>query len=906
MKKLIFALFVLSFLSACGGGGGGEDIQKQVSFPEENMPVVTSNNPSQEEDAESGSTVPVLEEEPPLSEPYSGPEPEFVPDAVSENPENSGPASDPVLNPGPAPEPVTYPVPDSEPEFVPDAASENPENSGPASDPVPDPKPTPKPVPDPVPDPKPTPKPVPDPVPDPEPDPVPKPNQPPTSTSLEIVVEEDSFWLGKPLVVDPDDDTHKVEALTLPEHGTLRVYPTGAFEYFPNPNYNGSDSFRYKAIDSEGLFVEGVAKITVIPVNDPPSGVTDVFVSVDEDTTGTFSFEVRDIDVGDSHTFEIVSNALNGNAVSNGKTVSYTPNKDYFGEDYFVLRIIDSGGLFVDQRIIVDVNPVDDPIVRIDDTYIVVDEDSGLTCHELNIVDPDGPPLDFFGRPGSYSAKIQFMKDIEMFFDRKSLCIIPFFDLNGEFYTELIVSDGIVEKTARVYITVTPVNDPPLASDVSVFAETETQVIITPEVSDIDEQDTYTVDVSLAPQNGTVSVSSDGKSLLYTSNAEFLGQDEFVYIVTDSGGATATAKATVNVTPKIYNIDPLVIENSSVFWVKTAVYQNKIAAFWADKYISTGGSLNVSFSYDEGQTFEPSGFVASGFYPEYTFVDDAGTVYVFMFNGSWLMRNVGFTSNWQYVVAPFGIKGAFVDGQGIYVTNSGGFAVSFDESASWQIKSRPDEIEHYNCKRNAFGKHNGVLHIIFGCQTSGIQYMSYDIQNDIFTPAKKIGEKLSYSSIWHPTKGKIYLFASCLHYPYRDSKGDIYVLRSCDNGDTWENVFVAPIIYGDLSNFEPFVIGAIGYTKIPHKVWFDTTTGNILALQESEYRSGYMNLVEYQYDSLSGNWNSQAVRKTDIFSPMWGDIRSGALDVDIISGKKLYFVHNYNGSFVYSEVPIKP
>src|SRR3989441_12023886 len=77
-----------------------------------------------------------------------------------------------------------------------------------------------------------------------------------------------------------------------PPHGTLSLNSDGSFSYTPALNYNGPDSFTYKANDGQADSpTNATVSITVTPVNDPPgtSGgiVADDSYSTAEDTTLT-------------------------------------------------------------------------------------------------------------------------------------------------------------------------------------------------------------------------------------------------------------------------------------------------------------------------------------------------------------------------------------------------------------------------------------------------------------------------------------------------------------------------------------------------------------------------------------------------------------------------------------------
>ncbi|MGE0880867.1 MAG: Ig-like domain-containing protein, partial [Acidimicrobiia bacterium] len=103
--------------------------------------------------------------------------------------------------------------------------------------------------------------------------------------------------------------------------------------------------------------------------------------------------------------------------------------------------------------------------------------------------------------------------------------------------------------TATVTVTVTPVNDPPVAVDdtVSVVGDTVANVI-TPLINDSDIDNTITVTAVTPPIHGTVAINPDSATLTYTPAAGYRGPDSFTYTITDAAGATATATVTVAVT----------------------------------------------------------------------------------------------------------------------------------------------------------------------------------------------------------------------------------------------------------------------------------------------------------------------------------------------------------------------
>src|SRR3989475_3754039 len=81
---------------------------------------------------------------------------------------------------------------------------------------------------------------------------------------------------------DVDGDTLSAVLVSQPTHGSLTLNGNGSFSYVPAANYNGTDSFTYKANDGQADSGIATVNITVTAVNDPPVGVNDSYTTVEE------------------------------------------------------------------------------------------------------------------------------------------------------------------------------------------------------------------------------------------------------------------------------------------------------------------------------------------------------------------------------------------------------------------------------------------------------------------------------------------------------------------------------------------------------------------------------------------------------------------------------------------------
>jgi DNA/RNA endonuclease G (NUC1) len=112
------------------------------------------------------------------------------------------------------------------------------------------------------------------------------------------------------------------------------------------------------------------------------------------------------------------------------------------------------------------------------------------------------------------------------------------------------VNDGNRDSnTSTVNITITEVNDVPLANSQSVTTNSNTPVDITLTGSDIETTDVL-FEVTVNPAHGTLS--GTGSNLTYTPHTNYTGPDSFEFTVRDSGDGAAvaltSAPATVSIT----------------------------------------------------------------------------------------------------------------------------------------------------------------------------------------------------------------------------------------------------------------------------------------------------------------------------------------------------------------------
>ncbi|MBO0158320.1 tandem-95 repeat protein [Vibrio parahaemolyticus] len=252
--------------------------------------------------------------------------------------------------------------------------------------------------------------------------------------------------------------------------------------------------------------------------------------NVDDEDKDTLSVENLIIDKG------------NGTLVDNGDgTWTFTPQIDDDTEVSFTFDIIDDEDLVVSGSANLDILPINDA-PNAENDVITTEEDTAVTIDVLvNDSDVEGDALSI------QSASVPSEQGSVDIVDGK-LVFTPAENFNGEATITYIVTDGDLTDEANVTVTVTPVNDSPVAVDDTVSTQEDTVVIIDvlPNDTDVDGDKLSIESASVPKEQGTVEV-VDGK-LVFTPAENFNGDAEITYTVTD-GQLTDEAKVTVTVNP---------------------------------------------------------------------------------------------------------------------------------------------------------------------------------------------------------------------------------------------------------------------------------------------------------------------------------------------------------------------
>src|SRR5207248_2621265 len=202
-------------------------------------------------------------------------------------------------------------------------------------------------------------------------------NDPPVAANDSYAATEDTvLTIAAPGVLanDSDVDGDPLTALIVvgPGHGSVTLNANGSFTFTPAANYNGADSFTYKANDGTLNSNVATVTITVTSVNDPPVANAQS-VTTNQDTAKAISLTASDVD-GDPLTYSIVAGPTHGALSGTAPNLTYTPAANYNGPDSFTFKANDGTVDSSAATVSITVTAVNDPPVAANDGYAATED----------------------------------------------------------------------------------------------------------------------------------------------------------------------------------------------------------------------------------------------------------------------------------------------------------------------------------------------------------------------------------------------------------------------------------------------------------------------------------------------------------------------------------------------------
>jgi Ca2+-binding RTX toxin-like protein len=373
---------------------------------------------------------------------------------------------------------------------------------------------------------------------------------------------------------------------------------TQRFTGTPPANFNGAMDIRVTASDGS-LFASDDFRLTINPVNDAPAVVTPLTDTVASVGT-TLSYIVPagsfvDLD-GDVLTYSAVQSngsALPGWLSFDGSTRSFTGTPPNGAQGNYDIRVTASDGSLTASdifRLTVNLNNVGPAVaVALPDRSSGEDAAFDFTLAANSFTDANGDTL-------SYTARLAGGAALPVWIgfngSTRSFTGTPPANFNGTIDIEVVASDGALSAADIFRLTISPVNDTPVAvNDGGLTVATGSSLTIAPATllaNDSDPDGTAPTLQSVGGAvNGTVAINGTGQ-IVFTPTISAAGTGSFTYTITD-GALTSTATVTLSVTqsgtPWVYGTSG----NDNINGAMNAV--NRIDGGAGNDTI-TGGNLN--------------------------------------------------------------------------------------------------------------------------------------------------------------------------------------------------------------------------------------------------------------------------------------------------------------------------
>jgi large repetitive protein len=379
-------------------------------------------------------------------------------------------------------------------------------------------------------------------------------NDAPVAEGQSVITNEDTAIDITLVGHDIEEDDLEYSLVDTPIHGDILINGN-VFEYTPDENYLGLDSFTFKVNDGSTDSNVATVYITVNAINDQPVAY-DQNLETNEDTALNISLTGFDVDLDDL-IFEIIDPVLNGSLEKVVDVWVYTPNEDFNGIDGFTFRVSD-GVLYSElAEVVITVHPINDAPVANDNAYST-DEDTALVILSgsgvlMNDEDVDEDLFEVYDFTQTTYGDLVLNAD-------GSFTYTPELDFNGQdsFIYRIIDENETISQSGDVTIDVGNVNDIPTADDQALTTAEDTALVITLTGDDAEDL-TLDYNVLTQPTNGVLS--GVGSTLTYTPNLNYVGTDSFNFQAEDSEEALSDI-ATISITITAVNDAPVAVPSA--------------------------------------------------------------------------------------------------------------------------------------------------------------------------------------------------------------------------------------------------------------------------------------------------------------------------------------------------------
>jgi VCBS repeat-containing protein len=191
---------------------------------------------------------------------------------------------------------------------------------------------------------------------------------------------------------DPDGDTVHTVVESAPSHGTLALDADGSFIYTPAADFNGTDSFTYRASDGSQQSNPATVTLTVTATNDGPTAAADAYSTTEDNVLTVPAPGVLGNDSdpdGNPLSAALVSGPSHGTLTLKADgSFAYAPVANFSGSDSFSYRASDGSQQSNPATVTLTITASNDPpTVTVAAGGVCVGDDSGTI--NLTVADAD-------------------------------------------------------------------------------------------------------------------------------------------------------------------------------------------------------------------------------------------------------------------------------------------------------------------------------------------------------------------------------------------------------------------------------------------------------------------------------------------------------------------------------------
>ncbi|MBB5760649.1 hypothetical protein HNR01_000244 [Methylorubrum rhodesianum] len=478
----------------------------------------------------------------------------------------------------------------------------------------------------------------------------PEPVAPSDITLAKLTVGENlpGAVVGLVSVTDADSTAHTIKVFegesvsTRLEvvNGELKLRADQALDF----EAGSSIPLRLVATDADGLSVEKSFVLTVAndPSDDAPAPSPNLAPTAQDGTAQTSEDTAVSIDVarliadanaGDTLTVTATVPTEQGTVSVNGTVITFTPAANFYGQADIAYTVTDSGSPVrsATAAVAVTVTAVDDAATALSLTAVPVAENvPGAVVANIAIsdIDTNYGPDDVALSEADLALFRVIMNDGAL---QVALRDGVSLDFESD-WPEITVTVGDLTRTVTLVVANDPSDDAP-ASQTNVAptaqdgtAETREDTTVSIDVAglirDANAGDPLTVTATVPTEQGTVSV--NGTVITFTPAANFYGQADIAYTVTDGGSPALSASASLAVAvtavndaatalsltavPVAENVSGAVVANIAISDIDSLYGPRDVAVSGADAakfhVIGSAGALQLALREGQSLNFE--------------------------------------------------------------------------------------------------------------------------------------------------------------------------------------------------------------------------------------------------------------------------------------------------------------